>query len=72
MVDERGVESVGVVSHHFQGGLDLLFHLIVIGDVVKAYLALLDERELQRCVEVVDQLLSARVSGWTFDDMPSA
>lgn len=72
MVDERGVESVRVVSHHFQGGLDLLFHLTVVGDVVKADLAFLDERELQRCVEVVDELLSARVSGWTFVDMPSA
>jgi hypothetical protein len=56
MVDERSVESVWVVSHELERRLNLVLDLVVVGHIVDADLTLFDQRELQRCIEVVNQL----------------
>jgi hypothetical protein len=43
MVDEGSIESVWVVSHHLESGLDLVLDFVVVGNIVNRDLALFDQ-----------------------------
>jgi len=43
MVNERSIESIGVIAHHLKSRLDLILDFVIIGHIVDRDLALLDQ-----------------------------
>lgn len=56
MIDEGNVGSNGMISEFFESESDGRFDLVVIGDVFELVLSLFDDTELQRGVEIVNEL----------------
>jgi hypothetical protein len=56
MVNERSIESVWVVSHELERRLNLVLDLVVVGHIIDADFALFHQGELQRGIEIVNQL----------------
>lgn len=56
MIDEGNVGSNGMISEFFESESDGRFDLVVIGHVFELVLSLFDDTELQRGVEIVDEL----------------
>lgn len=68
MVDERVVESSRIVAELLECRLDLALDLVVVLDILELQLALLLDAELERSVQVIDELDMAR----TEEDVVSA
>ena len=61
MIDERFINTFGIVTYELKGACNFGFHFIIVCDTVKRAFRLLCDAKAQCSVEIIDKLITINV-----------